>query len=300
LSKVTLTNLFNSRAGTNTALWLGKTIPPRLGYPLANILADFLSHHKQWSQVQAVTLNQWIVHNRQISGNDLDQVVRECFRHAAYNIYEFYHTLQNPKAVENVILPPAVLNIFNQIKSDPRGWIFVAPHLGNVDLMGRAIVAQDIHPLVLSVAQPPGGYQVQNKIRKASGLEMAPASMESLRLAAERLRSGGLVLTGADRPLPDSKYSPRFFGIPARLPVVHIKLALRFKLPIYIIGGVRRADRKIEMFVSDPIPMETRTDPDEEVLINTEAVLKTMETNIRQYSTQWNMSLPVWPDIKFL
>lgn len=298
MTRLTLSNILNSRAGTSTALWFGRSMPAFIGLPLSKWVADFISSRRRWSQVQAVRSNQWVVHQGQVNGKDLDQVVRATFRESAHSIYEYYHTLDNPGTVQNVILPPSVQSIFSQIHAEKRGWIFVAPHLGNPDLLGRVIAAQNLHPLVLSVAQPPGGYQLQNQLRNAAGLEMAPASMDALRLAADKLRSGGMVLTAADRPFSDSKYTPRFFEHPARLPVIHIKLALRFKLPVYIIGGFRRPDDRTEMFVSDPIPMESRSDPDDEVLFNAEAVLQRLEEYIQAHPTQWNMSLPVWPEIK--
>lgn len=298
MTRPTLSSILNSRAGTSTALWFGRSTPAFIGLPLSKWVADFISSHRRWSQVQAVRSNQWVVHQGRLEGKGLDQVVRATFRESAHSIYEYYHTLDDQGAVQNVILPPSVQSIFSRVRTEKHGWIFVAPHLGNPDLLGRVIAAQGLHPLVLSVAQPPGGYQLQNQLRNAAGLEMAPASMDALRLAADKLRSGGMVLTGADRPFPDSKYTPRFFGQPARLPVVHIKLALRFNLPVYIIGGFRRSDKRTEMFVSEPISMESRSDPEDEVLFNTEAVLQRLEAYIQTHPTQWNMSLPVWPDIK--
>ncbi len=298
MTRLTLSSILNSRAGTTTALWFGRSTPAFIGLPLSKWVADFISSRRHWSQVQAVRSNQWVVHQGQARGKELDQIVRAAFREAAHSIFEYYHTLDDAAAVQNVILPPSVQSIFSQIHAEPHGWLFVAPHLGNPDLLGRVIAAQNLHPLVLSVARPPGGYQLQNQLRTAAGLEMAPASMDALRLAAEKLRSGGMVLTAADRPFPDSRYTPRFFGHPARLPVVHIKLALRFKLPVYIIGGFRRPDNQTEMFVSEPIRMQSRSDPEDEVLFNTEAVLEHLSGYIRAHPTQWNMSLPVWPEIK--
>jgi len=175
--------------------------------------------------------------------------------------------------------------------------LFVAPHISNYDLMGRVIAAHELSPVVLSVAQPPGGYQLQNNLRRASGLVMAPASIDSLHLATESLRNGGMVLTAAERPFPESKYKPRFFGYPALLPTVHIKLALNFHLPVYIIGGFRRPDKRIEMYVSDPIEMLTETGDADRILVNAEIVLQKIEEYIRLYPAQWNMSIPVWPDI---
>ncbi len=224
-------------------------------------------------------------------------MINSTYRHAARCLYEYYNALNNPQAMLKVVFSSEMQALMEKMKEGKQGWICVAPHMGNFDLIGRAIAAQQVNFLVLSVANPTDGYQIQNELRARSGIEMAPASMDSLRKATERLRNKGVVLTAADRPFKDSHYRPRFFGHPASLPVVHIKLALRFGLPVYVIGGFCRDDDRVEVFASEPIPMQKSNNPEEEVIMNAEAVLQSMEHYIRAHPTQWNMSFPVWDDV---
>ncbi len=43
--------------------------------------------------------------------------------------------------------------------------------------------------------------------------------------------------------------------------------------------------------------MQHFSDPEEEVIVNAEVILKLIEQNICDYSVQWNMTYPVWPDL---
>ncbi|MEM5776749.1 MAG: hypothetical protein AAGU05_17215, partial [Anaerolineaceae bacterium] len=120
---------------------------------------------------------------------------------------------------------------------------------------------------------------------------------ETVRMSVERLRENGTVVTGVDRPCADSNFRPRFFGLPAALPVGHIRLALKFDLPVFAMGGCLLPDGHYQLWASDPIEMKRTGDKDQDVVLNAERVLQTIEEYIRKFHTQWNMTYAVWPDI---
>ena len=131
----------------------------------------------------------------------------------------------------------------------------------------------------------------------AADIEAYPASLETVRMAVERLREGGTVVTGVDRPFADSNFRPRFFGRPAALPVGHIRLALKFDPPVFAMGGCLKPDGHYELWASEPIEMERTGDKDQDVVLNAERVLAKIEETIRRFRTQWNMTYAVWPDV---
>jgi KDO2-lipid IV(A) lauroyltransferase len=176
------------------------------------------------------------------------------------------------------------------------GIVIVGIHLSNFDLVMQAAGALGLSVQVLSAAQPGSGYRWQNELRRQRGLEITPASITAVRQAVERLRSGGSVLTGIDRPIFDSKHRPRFFGRPACLPVHHIYLALKAKAPIYLFASILSSDGVYRISASDPIKMRPYSDRETELLRNAEAVLEVAESFIRQAPQQWSMFFPVWPE----
>ena len=69
-----------------------------------------------------------------------------------------------------------------------------------------------------------------------------------------RLRSGGLVSTGVDRPDPTSAGEPlTFFGQPAYLPTGHVRLALQANAPIAV-AMVRNNPARPHAYVVDVEP----------------------------------------------
>ena len=229
---------------------------------------------------------------------DLKRVTRATFRHTARCLYDFYHNLDEPAAIQRMVrFSPEFERSEALIRQGGDGKLFVCPHLSNSDLVGQALGLRGLDIQVLSYPQPSGGYRWQNRIRRNAGLYMTPTSVSALRQAEEKLRAGGIVLTGLDRPISGSKYLPRFFGRPASLPVTHVRLALKVGIPITVIACQMQPDGSYCLLASDPIPMEPHADLMQETLQNAEALLRVVEGWIQRTPDQWAMFYPVWPEV---
>ncbi len=295
-----LQKLINSRAGILAVMRLGRVLPPRIGYGLADLVAGFLSRRRNFAPVRAVRANQWVVHGCQATAGQLDILARETYRSAGRCIYDFYHLLSDNEALKSrVRLEPSFEALFQQTLRKETGTILCLPHIGNFDMVGRALA---LHGMRFQAITPPvelgfEGYQLQNRLRGEVGMELTPASMEAVRKATQCLRENGTVVLGVDRPLPGSNHSPRFFNLPASLPTAHIRLGLRLQLPLYVVGLAQNGLQDFRVWAQGPISLQACQDPDEEILLNSERILKIVEENILQYPVQWNMTHPVWPQI---
>jgi len=295
---MSLESLFSSRTGTTLGLGFS-SLHPRLGYPTASWIGRRLAARKHNPSVRAARSNQWVIHEERITPGELDRLVSVTFQSTARSLYEFWHYVQDPQGVKNLVeFDHSFISCFQGARESHTGLLLVVPHLSNFDLIGRAMVLNGFPLHVLSYPQPPGGYRWQNKLRELPGMTMTPLSIEALRQASETLRSGGTVLTGIDRPLPnpDGKYMPRFFGKPAAMPVFHIRLALKHNLPLVVVGGIRKADGRYFVWASDPIEMVPHPDLVLETVQNAEKVLDVIAGFICQAKDQWAMFYPVWPE----
>jgi len=165
------------------------------------------------------------------------------------------------------------------------------------DLFLRGIGLAGMHFLVLTLPDLNPGYRLQYRVRKGENMEIFPMSIETLRLAKKRLKSGGSVLTGLDRPLlnhEEMKYRPRFFGKPTNLPVGYVRLALDTGTPVVVVACVPQADGSYLMEASEPVVMQPERDLHDSIINNTERVLATAEPMVRQHASHWSMFYPVW------
>lgn len=294
--------VINSPLSLRLVSALAQRIPARLGYPIADFIAERIARQRKSNVVRAVRLNQWVVSGEVLDGAVLDQVVRETFRHWAHSIFDLYHYIENPIATRQLIVLDAS---FQQLRRRPeferrgdrRGLIIVGLHLSNFDLVLQWLCKEGLKPLVLTIPDPQGGRRMEYEMRRRNGMNVMPASVGAFREAIRHLQRGGMVVTGIDRPIPKPENCPHFFGRPAALPIHHIFLAIKAQVPIVIAVTNREPDGKYHVYSSKFIEMDPDPDPELEALRNAEKVLSAAEEFIRRAPYQWSVPLPVWPGI---
>lgn len=294
-----LQDLLNSHIGIALGLGLSRMIQPRIGYPFSRWIADILARRQHNLMVRSVRANQWVLHDEQVSVQQLNTLVHATFRSTARSLYEFWHYFRDPQIVLDMVeFDPSFNELYDQAKKGDKGTLLVVPHLSNFDLIGRALALRGLDLHILSYPQPPGGYRRQNEIRQLPGLKVTPMSIQALGEASQTLRANKVVLTGVDRPLPasEAKYRPRFFGRPAAMPVFYIRLALKHNLPITVLGACRKPTGNYYIWASDPIPMQRHPDLVQETVQNAETVLNVLAGFIKKSPEQWAMFYPVWPE----
>ncbi len=293
---MSIQDLINGELGVGFAKSLAKCLPEKVGFRLANRIGKIISRRKNSMLVRYTRANQWIVSGKQLSSEELDRRVEEVFDQTAYCIYDLYHNMDNPEALlKKITISKKFTDTLKQQDEKKEGTIYLAPHLSNFDLAGRAVTYSGYKILVLSYPNPNKGYRMQNKMRREGLIEVMPMSVESLRLGKQRLLEGKPILTGLDRPLDASKYHPKFFGYPSMVPVTYVKLALQTNSPIAIVACIGNQDGSYTIESTDLIRMDKYKDPVEEMERNAEKVLKHAEVYIRAHASQWSMFYPVWP-----
>jgi lauroyl/myristoyl acyltransferase len=294
-----LVDVLNSRYAIGFGLGMSSAMPGGMGYWMARLLADFLSSRRHSPMVRAVRANQWVAHGENISAKRLDTAVRNTYRSTGRSLFEFWHFFKWLDKVNTMVeFDPSFQARFDEARRGKEGTIMVIPHLSNFDMIGRAVAHRGLNLHILSYPNPSGGYRWQNSLRELPRLKVTPMSIDALRQASQTLRDGRAVITGIDRPLPDSenKYRSSFFGRLAALPVFHIRLALKHSLPITVVAGYRKPDGRYCVLASDPIPMQRDADLVQETVFNTERILAVVADFIRREPEQWAMFYPVWPE----
>jgi phosphatidylinositol dimannoside acyltransferase len=295
---VNIQTFINSRFSLVAVMTLARILPPKAGLLFADGISGVISRGKSSEIVRTVRANQWVAHDQNVGGKELDAIVDAEFRFTSHCLYDYFHSMYHPQQIQSRLqFSPSFQACFDRVVCAEKGTILVVPHIANFNLIGHILALRGMKFQVLSAPAIPGGYRVQNQLRSRVGLVVTPASMNAVREADRRLKSGGAVLFGADRPLPGSRYSPRFFGLPAALPVAHVRLALKHDLPVYVLGACRSPDGNYQLWASEALQMKKSANQDASILENAEMVLKSIEENIHTYPIQWNMTYPVWPEV---
>ncbi len=289
-------NIINGPIGISLILILGKILPQKWGLSLADSVASFLIKRKHLKPIRATRANQWVVSGKKMNAHQLDRQTEKTIRNTARWLFDLYHHINDHKAIlEKVSLSPKLIRLLDERLGGEEGTILVTPHMSNFDLAGRAIVLHGYDVQALSYPRPRGGYQYQNKLRRDAGMNITPMSFESMRAAKQRLKEGGGVVTGLDRPLKETNYYPRFFGIPAPVPTSYVRMALQTHSAVIVIAALGLPEENYHIECADPLYMKPDPDPVKEIESNAERVLAQAENFIRAHPDQWAMTYPVWP-----
>ena len=295
---IDIQQIINSGFGINMLSTVARLIPAWFGYRLADFAADRIVAHPESRMVQAVRANQWVTSGEILDKEALDQAVYETYRNSARSIFDLYHYIHNPGAIEQLIVFNTTMQqLIQRPEFDQRGLMMVGLHISNFDMALRALTLRGMRAMILTIPDPQGSQRVEYEMRKKTGMNLVPASFSALRQAIRYLQQGGVVMTGIDRPIPEPKCRPRFFGRPADLPVHHVYLAAKAHVPVMVMVTIRLAGGKNHILTSDPIEMESHPDANMEMLRNAEKVLSIGEDFIRQAPNQWSVPLPVWPEV---
>ncbi len=275
---------------------LAGKIPPPWGYSLADFIADQIARQRNSPVVRAVRANQAVLLGEDCSPAALDQAVRETLGHSARSIFDLYHYLRDLEAAGRlVVLEGAVEELMRRPAFGRGGVVLAGIHLSSFDLLLRWFCRQAIRPLVLTIPDPRGGRRTEYEMRRQMGMNLVPATIGGLRQALRHLQHGGAVVTGIDHPVSNARLRPQFFGRPAALPLHHVLLAARARVPVVVLAATWEADCRYHVRASEPVEMIGGGDPDGAALRNAEAVLLRAEAFIRMAPRQWSVPRPVWP-----
>ncbi len=295
--KLDFQSISNSRFGVGLGLWIGRTMPPAIGYRIANFGANLLAKRDS-SMTRAIRANQSIIRSGDLSTPELDQIVIDVLSHAGRCFVDLYHNLMNPEGLKALVpFTSSSQSLIELGKEDTPGAFVVAPHMSAFDICLLSLAHRGLRAKVLTYGNPPGGYELQNEIRSSTGLEITPVrGKETHDEAVEYMRQGGAVITAVDRPIRRKAHTLTFFGRPSPLPAGHIRMALAAQVPVVVAAAQFSKAGTYRINISDPIPMVPNSDPDLEIKQNAEAVLKVIEEFIRLAPEQWLMYYPAWPD----
>lgn len=285
--------------GTAIVLALSQGLPPSIGHPVASAISFVLGNRTFSRTFRAISMNQWVAHDGKLTARELRRAIRKVYQHQGRALYDFYHNLDRPLEIQKMVrLNPSFEKMMQECMSEnqKQGTLMLMPHLSGFNPCGLYMTQLGFKFLTLSLHDPNKAYAWENEIRNKRGMEVVPLTMEAMQLARQRLQNGGTVLTGVDRPSEPSNYHPKFFGREASLPVAYVKLALKTGARVFGIGFHTMEDHTCVVDASPQIEMDRLDDPHEELIHNSEKVLKVIEGFIRKDPSQWMMFLPVWPE----
>jgi KDO2-lipid IV(A) lauroyltransferase len=296
-----LQGILNSKFSVRVSILIGRYLPPKLGYRFGRSISIFISRLENADITKSIRANQYIANGETNTRQELIEKTQRVLEHAGKCYYDMYHIYNRPELLESLVPYSEPMKEFIELSQQDQGYMVITPHLSNFDLVITRLVQEGFKAKVLSYPNPGTGYQLQNEIRASQGMDIVP--LGDSKLEAELitfLKNGGVTATGVDRPVPGRKrrHYVNFFGRPSPLPIGYLTTALAADVPVIAVAAYMLPTGQYGFMHSGPIPLKRYKNKLDEIRINAEMVLKTIEGFIRQVPEQWLMYYPVWPDLE--
>jgi KDO2-lipid IV(A) lauroyltransferase len=293
-------DFLNSKLSIQISILIGKYLPKKIGYGISRNIGLFIATLKKLEISRAIRANQYIANGLINSSEELVEKSKRVLTHAGKCYVDLYQVYNEPETLDTLVPLTKSMRDFIDISHQKQGYMVVAPHLSNFDLILSSLVKHGFIGKVLSFPNPGSGYQLQNEIRESFGMDILPLGNPSLEaVIVEHLRNGGIAATGIDRPVPGRKkrHYVKFFDRPSPLPLGYITTALAAEVPVIVVTAIMEPDGSYGFRSSEPIELKKYQNKLDDIRLNAERVLKRVEEFIKLAPEQWLMYYPVWPDI---
>jgi lauroyl/myristoyl acyltransferase len=297
---MSIQNVLNSKFSVQFSILIGKYLPRRWGYGFGRMLGSLIGSVQNWDINRNVRVNQYVVQGENLTRAELVKAAKNVLSHAGRCYYDLHHYINKPNELDVLVPWTDQMQEFIEITNQDQGYLVVAPHISNFDLVVSRLVRGGYKGKVLSYPNPGSGYQLQNEIRKSYGLELTPLGDPGVEIESiAYLKSGGVLATGIDRPVPTRKkrHYVNFFGRPSPLPLGYITTALAADVPIIVVTAYMLPDGRYGFKNSNPIQLKNFGNKLDNILLNAEIVLKEIERFIKLVPEQWLMYYSAWPDL---
>lgn len=292
-----LFKLATSRYGPAIVILICRLLPLRWAYRFGEWLTSLVGHNQQVPFTQGVRANLAVLHGVPESDPVVDAALAGLLRQMAHSYVDLFRTINgSPEQIyASCQFDPATIQAIETCRVEGQGLVLVGAHTCSFDILLLAL--RQLLPSVqaLTLSDPRGSSVVMNDIRDRFGIEVTPISVQALRQAIERLRSGGVVAVAADVPAGSGEMLT-FFGREARLPVGHARLALDTGAQMVV--GVSHCtgdgQYQAEMAVT-PRPASTGSKRQDSICW-AQAALTTIEGFLRRCPDQWLMPKPLWKE----
>jgi lauroyl/myristoyl acyltransferase len=296
--QMTLINLIFSRFGPLLGLMLVRILPRKCADQVGEWVVGVLMKQRDSDLYRAVRANQAVIRGWVYDDERLHEIVGEVLANSAHSLVEWFRTLAFPSKYKELpcTIDEQLIKAAYASQAEGRGIIIVGAHLSSYNMLLMKIAQQKWPVQILSYAEEEGSYQSDNLFRKRFGLNITPISIDTLRQAYRRLKSGGFVLTGVDRPDTGGE-ELSFFGRPVVLPIGHARLALKTGARLLVVAVQKASPGAYHVVGSDFIDPETDDGQRKDARRLAQQVIEQIEKYIKQRPSEWLMFIPAWPEV---
>lgn len=256
--------------------------PLKLARPLGR-RAGWLAFYLLAKRRRVAMENLELAYGDELRRDQRKRIAREAFMNYGVVAMEFAHL---PKLSKDDLLTLVEVRGLENIDHD-KGAILVSSHTANWELMAPALAARG-YPLaeIVNTYRDPQRGQIFDRLRKAGNIKTVPKNLAAT-IVPELLEKKMLVGIMADQSARQSAVPVTLFGRACWSTAGPAILALRQRIPVYIVNLNRRLDGTYLLDISEPVHYEWTRHFRSDLCGFSQVLQDAIEVHIRNHPGQW-------------
>lgn len=261
-------------------------LPWKINYWLANRLGE-LSYIFLAKRRRMTINNLTTAFKNQYNRKEIRRMAINTFRNFGKSMIEFISLSKiNKNNVDNFVTINGLENL-EEAKKRGKGVIILSSHLGNWELMAKALILKG-YPLTIMVRRQKnklveGLIEHQRSESKVKTLPHTIAPKEIFRL----LKNNEIIGMIADQDGGEKGVFVDFFGRPASTVPSPVIFTMRSGTHLIPLFDIRQKNNHHHIIIETPYQLTTTSDIKKDIVDNTQELTKKLESYIRQYPDQW-------------
>jgi len=274
-------------------VFLALALPLKVTYRVACVIADIYCRISAKDR-EAVANNLKIVLGDSVDGRKLNEMTREVFKNFAKYLVDFFRfTKINADEIKRLVKIEGVEHL-NSALAKGKGAVLLSAHIGNWELGGAALSLSG-YPVSAVVLTHQNKKIDDFFTRQRMSGRMRPIAIgASLKACYRVLKGNGLLALLGDRDFTKSGLAIEFFGRTTLMPKGPALFGYREGAAIVPTFMVRQPDDSFRLLMEPPIFADRGEDEERAVRMLASRYIRTIESCIRQYPTQWYVFRGLW------
>jgi len=277
--------------------WLARALPERAGRRVFDALGRLVYHLLPGVRA-TVAANQAMVLGREPGSDLVASATKEAFSLYARYWFDSFRARVLPVAELNARTVTEGIDHIDRALEGGKGCIAVLPHMGNWDVAGRWLAANDYR--IASVAEelrPRRLFELFLEHREALGMKIIPLTKDGH--VGQQLRAllgqNWIVALVADRDLTGRGVEVEMFGGPRKLPAGPALLSLSTGAPL-MVCPMWTTENGWKIQVGAALEIERTGDMRADVTALTRRMAAEFERAISARPVDWHMFQPAWDE----
>ncbi len=268
-------------------IWFVHLLPWKLAYFLGTTLGDLL-YFVIKPRKNLVMENLDKARDIDLNCQEKEKLVHQIYRNFSKTLIESIKISRWDKKIIDKVVKIEGLDNLRQAKEKNKGIILLTEHIGNWHVMGMALTLNGypVNKVIKRQKNPWVANWIAAQIRRGK-MKSIFQNSNSPREIIKALRNGDVVEFLGDLHAGDAGLFVDFLGRPASTYSGPVVLAMRTGAPIVIAVDVRLKDNTHQVFIEEPVYLETGKANEEQVRKELSLLTKRLEKYIINYPDQW-------------